>query len=477
MHGKGTTEFIKLIDKVAPEHQGDVLLKLAASMGPADDPNPKVPAGWTYFGQFVDHDITKNTEEDKNSRTPFFDLDSVYGDGPDRPGKPSQHGAFFTGEIEMETFKIGHEGNERHTGNKDGDLNRNSEFVAQIPEARNDENIIIASLQLLFQKFHNKLINEEGLSFAIAKRIVQWHYQSIVRNDYLPKIVGEDRIKKILDNGHKVYNPTTVAAALMPTEYAGACFRFGHSMVREEYNFNDVFSNTPSNPNLFWGFPDGKPIEALQNDPSIDPTEVETDLTRVIADHQITEIWSLQGNGNTLLRFFDPNFVNTRRNPADNLSGKFDTKLASILFNIEVKKGQNNVLAHMNLLSGQRLNLPNGQQTVAALKSKGVVGITELTRGQILNTGAPEAIGNNTPLWYYVLKEAEVQKNGETLGDVGGTIVAETILALLKLDVTSFEHSSLPWEVNLSTSETKEITMVELINYVSKDPVANSASE
>ena len=55
--------------------------------------NTKVPAGFTYLGQFVDHDITLDLtsfgdkEDDptavENFRTPALDLDSVYGLGPD----------------------------------------------------------------------------------------------------------------------------------------------------------------------------------------------------------------------------------------------------------------------------------------------------------------------------------------------------------------------------------------------------------
>ena len=69
--------------------------------------NPNIPAGFTYLGQFVDHDITldltslADKEKDplgiENFRTPSLDLDCVYGLGPGRqpaplraqPGRPA----------------------------------------------------------------------------------------------------------------------------------------------------------------------------------------------------------------------------------------------------------------------------------------------------------------------------------------------------------------------------------------------------
>ncbi len=381
----------------------------------------------------MDHDLTFDKGSGINARTPIFDLDSLYGNGPSTP----EHGHLYDGNSGSETFKVGNQ------ANPDGDLSRDGNFVAQLPDPRNDENIIIASLQLLFQKFHNALITQIGLDFSQAKQTVTWHYQSIVRFDFLPRIVGQVKVNEIEQQGRKVFIPSQLSDVFMPTEYSGACYRFGHSMVRERYSFNDIFNDTRSNPNLFFGFPGGRPVQG---------------------GHQITEIWTLQGNGNSLLRFFDPSILNPQFD-SDNLAGKIDTKLPSVLFNLEVAPGQNNILAHRNLVSGQRLQLANGQQMTVALQNLGIP-VNPLTETEILSGGAPSEIGLNSPLWYYVLRESEVQNGGLHLGQVGGTIVAETIIGLLEVDPESFINRNDNWPFKIGDVNRDEVSMVELIQFV-----------
>ncbi|NQV99213.1 MAG: hypothetical protein HQ483_05920 [Rhodospirillales bacterium] len=432
-HGNVSAEFKKLVNQTAVIHPNEVLLKIASFMGPADEANPSIPAGWTYFGQFVDHDLTFTKTDGMNARTPIFDLDSLYGQGP----ASEAHGELYEGPSGNETFKTG------NPDNPEGDLFRNLESVAQIPDPRNDENIIIASLQLLFQKFHNRLVSHQGMSFAQAKQTVTWHYQSVVKTDFLPRIVGQNRIDEIEKNGRKIFLPSQIDEVFMPTEFSGACYRFGHSMVREMYSFNDKFNNEPSNANLFFKFKGGRPGKN---------------------GHQITDKWTLQGNGNSLLRFFDPSILDPVRD-ADNRSGKIDTKLASTLFNLEVKRGENNVLAHRNLISGQRLGLANGQQVVSAIRTAGV-SVSPLTSAEILSNGAPAEIADNTPLWYYTLIEAEVQNNGACLGDMGGTIVAETIIGLLQSDPHSVVNKTTNWPFKLGDQNTDAVSMIDIIGFV-----------
>lgn len=438
IHGNIPDNFKKLINAKAPAHPNEILLKIANIMGPADEKNDAIPAGWTYFGQYVDHDLTFDKGNGINTRTPTFDLDSLYGKGP----SSAEHQHLFEGTNGRETFIIGNQ------NNPNADLHRNSDFIAQIPDPRNDENIIIASIQLLFQKFHNKLINEKGLNFEESKQTVTWHYQSIVKNEFLPKIIGEERLKLIENNGRKLFTASKIEDIFMPLEYSGACFRFGHSMVRERYSFNNFFNDTRSNNNLFFGFPEGRPN----------------------GGHQITNIWSLQGNGNSLLRFFDPSILNPLLD-ADNFSGKIDTQLPSTLFNLEVAPGQNNILAHRNLLSGQRLGLPNGQQVVEELNLLGF-NVNLLTDSEIIDGKAPIEIKNNTPLWYYILKEAEVRSDGKHLSDVGGIIVGETIIGLLEADMTSFINRSSEWLFKLGNSSNDMVSIIDIFNFIDETPIS-----
>ena len=434
LHGSIPEDFVKLVDEVARPHPNEVLLQVAAIMGPADEPNPKVPAGWTYFGQFVDHDLTFETQQGANSRTPIFDLDSLYGAGP----SSTEHGHFYEGTTGFETFVIGHAGNQR------GDLHRDGTFKAQIPDPRNDENIVIASLHLLFQKFHNLLVTQEGLNFEQAKKAVRWNYQAIVQSDFLPRIVGKEIISNIETNGRTIFLPKNPNDVFMPTEYSGACYRFGHSMVRERYSFNNNFNDFRSNANLFFDFPGGRPMDG---------------------GHQITQIWTLQGGGNSLMRFFDPSILNPLLD-ADNQSGKIDTKMPAVLFNLEVDPGENNILAHRNLVSGQRLQLANGQQVALALHGLGI-SVDVLSASDVLDGGAPQEIAQNTPLWYYVLREASVQAGGERLGQVGGTIVAETVVGLLEADPDSLANrNGQNWPYKLGDQNVDEVAMTELIAFV-----------
>ncbi len=96
------------------------------------------------------------------------------------------------------------------------------------------------------QSFHNRLI-EEGMNFNDARRLTQWHYQWVVVNDYLPHVVGQDRVNlflgKPVNNGF--YKPGNPDAPMTPTEFSTAVFRYGHSQVRDSYEVNDLSEDAP----------------------------------------------------------------------------------------------------------------------------------------------------------------------------------------------------------------------------------------
>jgi hypothetical protein len=91
-------------------------------------------------------------------------------------------------------------------------------------------------------------------------------------------------------------------------------------------------------------------------------------------------------------------------------------------------------LAFRNLTRARMVRLATGQQMVTFMKGKGV-NVTKLTNAQIRdgNNGASlagltqaqrQAVIANTPLWFYILREAEL--NAGKLKGVGARIVAET---------------------------------------------------
>ena len=368
--------------------------------------NPKgTTAGITFFGQFIDHDLTLDASANPtsdvdpttltNGRTFAFDLDSVYGGGP------SVSPQLYDGD----KFKIGVA--------SDGvtpDLPRTSTGQAILIEPRNDENLIIAQIHLSFLRLHNELI-DEGMSFDEAHDTVVEAYRYVVLNDYLPQIVGEDAVKTALDTpvNKGFYVPGKEDTPFTPVEFAVAAFRFGHSQVRNAYNINDtsnavaVFSLTPGVQDLRGG-------RVLPADP-LDPTKnFVIDFDNFFAE--------LPQDGGPLL-----------------ISRAIDTKISASLFQLPIpgaEGGGSNVLGFRNLTRAKFYNMPSGEDVAVAM------GVPE---EQIFRDEVNFPDGT-TALWFYVLREAEMtcgdhtcavgEQGGGELGPVGGGIVAEVFVDLLR---------------------------------------------
>ena len=221
-----------------------------------DEENAGIPAGYTYLGQFIDHDITFDPasslqqQNDPNAlvdfRTPRLDLDSVYGRGPD--DLPYMY--------DGNKFRLGRPlfANDQPTNARDlpryiDPENATAPRRALIGDKRNDENVIVSQLHGAMLRFHNKLVDADpAASFRDIQQRVRWHYQWIVLNDFLVKICGEQVVKDILPHLGKDRpiweNPPNFAIykyrqdAFMPVEFSVAAYRFGHSMVRPIYRLN-----------------------------------------------------------------------------------------------------------------------------------------------------------------------------------------------------------------------------------------------
>ena len=237
-----------------PEEEPDVfaLNKIAGSMlrlstVPSES---KLPAGYTYFCQFIGHDMSfdpttigeRMTDPEFlwNFRTPALDLDSIYGGGP----RISPY-------LYDKSFKFIVNYGEQKDGINDIntiDFQRNRDEVAIISDARNDENVIIARIHLSFQLLHNyfieKFSEEPELTspleiFDRAKRETTWHYQWLIIYDYLPRIIGPKILgellnpDKIFSLGRKYYDWQN--EPFIPIEFSTALFRFGHSQVKDFY--------------------------------------------------------------------------------------------------------------------------------------------------------------------------------------------------------------------------------------------------
>lgn len=422
----------------------EVLKALAATMIDAGDQsgdNEAIPAGYTYFGQFVDHDITfdpgsslqkqNDPERLNNFRTPRFDLDNLYGGGLDdapflfdRSG--SRSGKFFTGKgcVQRSTDEAIDLFTMPRT--KEDDLPRNQQGVALIGDPRNDENLIVSQLQLAFLKFHNRALDwvKERRSltgreaFTEAQNLVRWHYQWVVLFDYLPRLIGNELANELLVKpncdssdaddrrykfGLKFYGWKD--QPYMPVEFSVAAYRFGHSQIRPTYTLNDRVGSVP----IF------RP-----------PSDMPGPLADLRGGRPLPASWSMDW------RLF---FELGERQPQ--LTRLIDTKLSQALTKIPAGPRGENALATLNLMRGWRMGLPSGQAVAKAM------GLEPLTNEQ-LNIGAE--IGSEAPLWYYILKEAELEPvSGKQLGPVGARIVGEVFVGLAKGDPNSFVNVDPMW--------------------------------
>ena len=185
-----------------------------------------------------------------NFDSPFFDLASVYGRGPDLDPQ------FYKADGKYMRIVRTAEGVE--------DLPRLDDGTALIGDPRNDENLILSQLHLLFLKFHNRCL-DTGLAktLAQAQRLTRWHFQWVIVNDFLKAVVGAELVSQVLQGSPPkpkidFYKPVDANRPMMPIEYAVAAFRFGHSMVRGRYTLNaagGVPLFDPSSPDLRGGRP------------------------------------------------------------------------------------------------------------------------------------------------------------------------------------------------------------------------------
>jgi Animal haem peroxidase len=439
----------------------------------------RLPAGYTYFGQFVDHDITfdpvssltRQNDPDAlvDFRTPKFDLDSLYGRGPsDQP--------YLYEQPEGVRLLLG----ESRSNNPEvagPDLQRNEDGRALIGDPRNDENLIVSQLQVAFLKFHNSVVDQVHSDtqldgddlFKLTQQTVRWHYQWVVIHDFLRRLVGEDVIDDILPfehyrtpgGQHSVVRPRLLfyrwnEQPFMPVEFSVAAYRFGHSMARPSYLINDVI-----------------PMPVVPNAERIPLfSQGGGDLTHLNGFRPLPNEWGVQWK--YLLAG-----VNNAAGPNDaNLpqpSYKIDSELGhplgalpdsvagpqDLFAGIPANEAQS--LAVRNLLRGRALGLPSGQDVARAM------GVTPLTDDELLGDvdlpdPATTDLNRHAPLWFYVLKEAELKAQAHHLGPVGGRIVAEVLIGLLAGDPLSYLSVNPTWTPTLPGESANTFTLTDIIN-------------
>lgn len=439
----------------------------------------RIPAGYTYFGQFVDHDITFDPvsslarQDDPNAlvdfRTPKFDLDSVYGRGPsDQPYLYDADGLHLTmGDREAPGFGA-------------FDLQRVASQRAIIGDPRNDENVIVSQLQSVVLRFHNAVVDSVIADFPDwsaadqlkhAQRLVRWHYQWVVVHDYLPRLVGGDVVEDILPQEDYLSSPSMPASRpkprllfyrfrrqpFMPVEFSVAAYRFGHSIVRPSYFINGVARPEPA------------PSEGAPRIPIFTP---DADKPK----GGLNGFKELPGEWGVDWRYFLPRIASTEAPVAGTPqpSYKLDATIATPLGVLPVSVAGAEVvstaagpeiarsLAVRNLLRGKRLGLPSGEDVSRAM------GIEPLTPESVFDkvdvpAGVKSDLAGRTPLWFYILKESDVRADGESLGPVGGRIVAEVLIGLLAGDHLSFLSVEPNWKPTLGPVA-GDFTLSDIVN-------------
>lgn len=398
---------------------------LGAPGGPMDPgvgenkANDKIPAGFVFFGQFVDHDVTLDTtsslerqndpEGIENFRTPLLELDNVYGSGPEVDPW------LYDGDKFLIEHELGR-----------GQIPRNSLKTALIGDPRNDENLVISQLQLVFLKLHNKVIDAlaadgvppGGARFREGQRIVRWLYQWVIVHEFLPLTVG----KKLTDDvytadctgtGRRFYNWRH--EPFIPVEFAVAVYRFGHSQVPELLKVNKDFKVVGQRVPIF---------DRNAGGPPGDPDD-------------------LSGFGlRAARRWVDwKNFFATTSGAKPQPSREIDPILSKPLFDlpfITPSPTSPSSLASRNLLRGHTFGLPSGQSVACAMC------IEPLAKSDLSDVAAL-GFDERTPLFYYILEEARVVEKGKRLGPVGGRIVAEVLVGLLEGDRMSYVRANPKW--------------------------------
>jgi Animal haem peroxidase len=424
-------------------------------------------AGVTFFGQFLDHDLTlalkapllenTNPRRTTNFRTAEFDLDSVYGNGP--TGSPELYDT-SSGDIKFKVEAIPGSEAVSRKGVQRFDLPRGGNNTAIIADSRNDEHLVLSQFHLAMLMFHNAVVNRLRADpananrstqdiFREAQQQVRWHYQWIVLNEFLPMTIGQGLVDDILRTGPRFYKVTDRTQdsifrsprrePLIPVEFAVAAYRFGHSQIRPSYRLN--FGAAPGSEFFAFIFDDS----ADPNNPDPNDMRGGKRAPRRFVDWQT---------------FFKLDEVNFRPNK------KIDTKLSTPMMQMPGSRGPApglpndgiQSLASRNLMRHVNFGVPSGQAIAR------VMGARVLTPAQ-LEELAPFGMDKSTPLWYYILKEAEVLEHGVRMGPVGGRIVGEVFIGLLKADKDSYLTVNKNWKPTLPSAQAGDFEIADLLRF------------
>jgi hypothetical protein len=401
----------RMFDLPALECEEAVLLRMGAAGGFCDggdgDDESRVEAGWPFFGQYVAHDLTADrsplrTHADltvlRNMRSPRANLESLYAGGP--AGSPY----LYSREDPAKLLEDG------------GDLPRNQEGIALIGDPRNDVHVFMGQMQVAFIRAHNRIVERmradgvaEGALFDEARRALSWHYQWVIVNDLLALLAGRELVEELLAAGPRFYRPDPTP--YIPVEFADAAYRYGHSQIRQLYQLQPDGPLRPVFPDLIGFAPVG--------DRLVD--------------------WSM---------LFDvPGHARAQRcKPIDGRLPKSLIELPQTITGaVEVEAYHS--LAARDLERGLGTGLPSGESVART------IGVEPLTADEV--GLASQGWTGETPLWLYILREAAARRDGDGLGPVGGRIVAEVLVGIIRADPESYLALDPEWTPTLPGHEAR----------------------
>jgi len=370
-----------------------------------DGEDSATAAAWPFFGQFIAHDITADRSplghrtdpaQIVNFRTPRANLEAVYGAGP--VGSP-----YLYAREDPCKLLLGPGGR---------DVPRNHEGIALVGDPRNDVHLFVSQMHVAFIGLHNRLVDRLRADgeprrdvFDEAHKVTVWHYQHVILHEFLPLLIGAELTAELLGGGARYYRPGE--HPYIPFEFADAAYRYGHAQMRQRYQVNASFGPCQLFPDLL-GFGPVAPEHAVD--------------------------WALQIDV--------PGRPAAQR--AKRIDGRLPTSLISLPTRISGESGRSDYtsLAVRDLQRGRAVGLPSGEAIARE------IGVEPLD---------PEAVGlaqhgwrAETPLWLYVLKEAETLHGGDRLGPVGGVIVGEVLVGIINADPESFRALDPSWTPTLA---------------------------
>jgi Animal haem peroxidase len=383
-------------------------------------------AGAAFLYQFLAHDLTCGA-------TTAFNLDALYGGGP-------LHAGHLYDPVDRGKLRV-------ESGGLFEDLPRDNDNAALLGDPRNDENLIVGGLHAALLLAHNHALDimraRRGRSrggedvYLQAQRLMRWHYQWLIVHEFLPRLVGQSLVDALLAHGRLFFRPNR---AWLPVEFQSIFPGVGRSTMWPAYRANLAGDA-------------GRPFTGLLFD---------------LLERGGPDPRDLRGGARATRRFVAwQSFFNFGDGRVEH-ARRIAPRLASPTFYVAPKLESPLNLPQRILVRHVTWALPSGQTLARAVRAP-VLAPSDL--GELACYGL--GFEHETPLLYYVLKEAQVLEAGVRLGPVGGRIVAEVILGLLQLDPTSYLTARPDWRPTLPARFARtRFEMADLLTFAGVDPTS-----